>query len=262
MEYTIHPELPAVDIQRARAWYKATLGLDPVTVDGEPVPADADDDELLYDTGTATFGVYQSRHAGNNLATAARLVTDDFDAAHAELLANGVIFEEYPIEGNFDKDEHSMFTIHTRHVPSQRVMSIQRRLYGSETDAFVTEAKAAFAAQLDGLEPAGPFTLVFHGIVDADNDGPIEAMLGCSNEMQPTELIGVHTEPAHDEAYTIITKAQWGFPAILAAYDAVACSPESAARPGSPLSCREVYLAEPDEINNDEFICDIAFPLT
>jgi hypothetical protein len=56
-------------------------------------------------------------------------------------------------------------------------------------------------------------------------------------------------------------KAQWDFPAILAAYDAVAGSPEVAARPRSPLSCREVYLAEPDAIGDDDLICDIAFPL-
>jgi hypothetical protein len=58
-----------------------------------------------------------------------------------------------------------------------------------------------------------------------------------------------------------ITKAQWEYPAILAAYDAVACSPEVTARPGSRLSCREVYLSEPDAITDDELICDIAFPL-
>jgi catechol 2,3-dioxygenase-like lactoylglutathione lyase family enzyme len=107
VKYTIYPNLPAIDIQLASAWYKDKLGLDPVTVNGEPFDPDADHsyEEMLYDTGTAKFGVYQSRHAGKNLATAARLVTDDFDAVHAELQANGVVFEWYPIEGNFDEDE-------------------------------------------------------------------------------------------------------------------------------------------------------------
>lgn len=97
MNYTIHPELPAVDILRAKHWYKDKLGLDPVN-------ASPGDEELFYDTGSARFGVYQSRHAGKNLATAARLVTNDFDVVHAELRANGVVFEEYPVEGNFDED--------------------------------------------------------------------------------------------------------------------------------------------------------------
>lgn len=154
-----------------------------------------------------------------------------------------------------------MFSIQTRHVESQRMMSIQRRLHGSETDAFVAEAKASFAAHLDEIAPIGPFMLIFHGIVDDANDGPIEAVLGCPEGVQPNDIVGVRTEPAHDEAYTTITKAQWGFPAILAAYDAVGASPEAGARPDSTLSCREVYLAEPDEVSDDDPICDIAFPL-
>jgi hypothetical protein len=45
------------------------------------------------------------------------------------------------------------------------------------------------------------------------------------------------------------------------AYDAVACSPQATARPGSRLSCREVYLAEPESVGEDEPIWDIAYPL-
>jgi DNA-binding transcriptional MerR regulator len=159
------------------------------------------------------------------------------------------------------EEEHPMFPIQTRHVPAQRVMSVQRRLRAPETDPFVAEVKEAFADHLDGAPPAGPFTLIFHGVVDHESDGPLEAILACPDDVQATDLIGIRTEPAHDEAFTTITKAQWDFPAILVAYDAVACSPEVMARPGSRLSCREVYLAEPQAIDRDQLICDIAFPL-
>ena len=155
-----------------------------------------------------------------------------------------------------------MFAIHTRHVPACRVMSIQRRLHAHETDGFVREAKAAFREHLDGAEPTGPFTLIFHGIVSDESDGPLEAILGCPEDVAPTEIIGIRTEPEHDEAYTTITKAQWAYPAILAAYDAVACSPQVRARSASRLSCREVYRAEPDAIGEDDLVCDIAYPLT
>ncbi|MEP7113490.1 MAG: MerR family transcriptional regulator [Ilumatobacteraceae bacterium] len=155
----------------------------------------------------------------------------------------------------------AMFETQTRHVPATRVMSIQRRLHAHETDAFVAEAKAAFADHLSGQTATGPFTLIFHGVVDADSDGPIEATLPCADNVTPTDLVGIRTEPAHDEVYTTITKAEWEYPAILAAYDAVACCPEALARPGSQLSCREVYRAEPDEIGDADLICDIAFPL-
>lgn len=158
-------------------------------------------------------------------------------------------------------EEALMFPIHTRSVPARRVLSIQRRLHAAETDAFVAEAKATFNDALEGRPSTGPFTLIFHGIVDHESDGPIEAILGCPDDVQPDERVGIRTEPAHDEAYTTITKAQWAFPAILAAYDAVGCSAEAAARPGSPLSCREVYVAEPDDIGEDDLVCDIAFPL-
>ncbi|MEO6122496.1 MAG: MerR family transcriptional regulator [Ilumatobacteraceae bacterium] len=165
------------------------------------------------------------------------------------------------IHASITKEPHTMFEIKTRHVPATRVMSIQRRLHAHETDAFVAEAKAAFADLLSGQAATGPLTLIFHGVVDMDNDGPIEATLPCSDNVTPTELVGIRTEPAHDEVYTTITKAEWEYPAILAAYDAVACCPEALARPGSQLSCREVYCAEPDEIGDTDLICDIAFPL-
>ncbi len=159
------------------------------------------------------------------------------------------------------EEDQPMFPVQTRHVPAQRVMSIQRRLRAHETSAFVKEAKAAFRAHLAGTKPTGPFTLVFHGIVDNESDGPLEAMLGCPDDVTVSDVVGVRTEPAHDEAFTTITKAQWDYPAILAAYDAVACSPEVSERPKGRLSCREVYVAEPEDVGDDELICDVAFPL-
>jgi DNA-binding transcriptional MerR regulator len=158
-------------------------------------------------------------------------------------------------------EDFSMFVIQTRHVPAQRVMSIQRRLRVQEIAPFVREAKTAFADHLAGTNPTGPFTLIFHNKIDNESDGPLEAVLGCSDDVQVTDVIGIRTEPAHDEAFTSITKTQWDFPAILAAYDAVASSPEVSGRPRSPLSCREVYLAEPEAIGDDDLICDIAFPV-
>ncbi len=165
------------------------------------------------------------------------------------------------IQSIIREEDHHMFPILTRHVPAQRVMSIQRRLLADQTDEFIAEAKEKFAKHLGGRQPVGPFTVIFHGIVDYESDGPIEAVLGCPDEVEPSDEIGIRTEPAHDQAFTTITKTQWDFPAILAAYDAVAASPEATARPGSQQSCREVYLAEPDTLGPDELICDVAFPL-
>ncbi len=91
MEFRLYPQFPASDIDRARAWYSEKLGLDPVE-DGE---------ELFFDTGTAAFGVYPSDFAGTNKATYARLVVTDFDAARAEMLSRGVVFEDYDLGEDF-----------------------------------------------------------------------------------------------------------------------------------------------------------------
>jgi hypothetical protein len=158
-------------------------------------------------------------------------------------------------------DQH-LNALEKRHASRRSlVRHVRALLRAPETDTFVREAKAAFAAHLAGAPPAGPFTLIFHGVVDHESDGPVEAVLPCPAGTQASDLVGIRTEPAHDEAFTTITKAQWDYPAILAAYDAVACSPQAADRPRSPLSCREVYLAEPDAVGEADLICDIAFPL-
>lgn len=42
---------------------------------------------------------------------------------------------------------------------------------------------------LAGAEPTGPFMLFFHGPVSYESDGPLEVVLGCPDQIQPTELI-------------------------------------------------------------------------
>lgn len=159
------------------------------------------------------------------------------------------------------EEQDRMFEIKIRRVGPQRLMSIQRRQTAERTDAFAAEAKATFARHLDGRRPTGPFMLIFHGQVSEQADGPIEAALPVSDDIEPSDLVGIRSEPAHEQAYTTITKAQWAYPAILAAYDAVASSAAVRDQSASPLSCREVYLAEPEAIGEGDLICDIAFPL-
>lgn len=103
MDFIIYPELPAHDINRAARWYKEKLGLDPVLHGNEPIEPGTDqfESELLYDTGKAKFGVYESWAAGRNEATAARLVVDDFDSAFSELERRGVVFEAYDFGEEF-----------------------------------------------------------------------------------------------------------------------------------------------------------------
>ena len=92
MRFTLKFEFAAADLARATAWYSDVLGLEPADPDGE---------ELVYRVEGAVFGIYQSENAGTNKATAMRLVVDDFDAARAELLSKGVVFEEYDLGPDF-----------------------------------------------------------------------------------------------------------------------------------------------------------------
>lgn len=93
MEFTIKFELAASDVGRARAWYSAILGLEPVNPD--------EDEELLYRAAGTQFGIYPSDNAGTNKATAMRLIATDFDAFRADLLAKGVVFEDYDLGDDF-----------------------------------------------------------------------------------------------------------------------------------------------------------------
>lgn len=104
MQYVMIPQLAASDVTRARNWYLEKLGVEPVVANQEPYQPGQHietDTELYYDTGTAKFSIYRSDNAGTNLATAVRLVVDDFDAAHAELVSRGVVFEEYDVDEEF-----------------------------------------------------------------------------------------------------------------------------------------------------------------
>ena len=92
MEFTLKFELAASDLERAKTWYSTVLGLEPV---------DPESSEYVYTVGATTFGIYPSENAGTNKATSVRLVVDDFDAVRAELLAKGVVFEDYDLGEDF-----------------------------------------------------------------------------------------------------------------------------------------------------------------
>jgi catechol 2,3-dioxygenase-like lactoylglutathione lyase family enzyme/transposase-like protein len=79
--------LPASDIDRASAWYRDVLGLEPV--DTDPMG------NLWYEAGGSSFLLYPSEFAGTNKATAVTLKPEDFDAAIGYLRGKGVAFQEF-----------------------------------------------------------------------------------------------------------------------------------------------------------------------
>ena len=92
MEFTLEFNLAVSDLERAKTWYSEILGLKPIN---------PDDEELIYSAGGTHFCIYESENAGTNKATAARFIVKDFDAVRADLLAKGIVFEEYDLGDDF-----------------------------------------------------------------------------------------------------------------------------------------------------------------
>jgi predicted enzyme related to lactoylglutathione lyase len=89
-EHPIHAAIPAIDLERARAFYADKLGLTPTREE----PAG-----LVYVTpGGAWFRLYQTPYAGTAQHTIAGWEVEDIEAEVADLKARGVVFEEYHSE--------------------------------------------------------------------------------------------------------------------------------------------------------------------
>jgi catechol 2,3-dioxygenase-like lactoylglutathione lyase family enzyme len=82
--------LPAQDLERARAFYRDKLGLEPV----EERPGG-----LRYECGSGGFALFASAGAPSGAHTQMAFTVKDLDAVVTELRARGVVFEEYDFPG-------------------------------------------------------------------------------------------------------------------------------------------------------------------
>jgi catechol 2,3-dioxygenase-like lactoylglutathione lyase family enzyme len=82
--------LPAQDLDRARAWYRDMLGLE---------PSETREGGLLYRMGDGEFALFASAGAPSGQHTQMGFEVDDIRAAVAELKARGVVFEDAGIPG-------------------------------------------------------------------------------------------------------------------------------------------------------------------
>ena len=84
-------------------------------------------------------------------------------------------------------DESSMYDVHVRHIPARRVMILQRRVFQPDLQRFILDTWDEFNKHLGGEQPTGEFTVIYHGRVEQDLDGPVEAIMGCPNRFnRPT----------------------------------------------------------------------------
>jgi predicted enzyme related to lactoylglutathione lyase len=88
----VEANIPAADLNRARAFYSEKLGLSPV--------AEFGGEALRYQTDNGTFfNVYKTEYAGQAGHTIAQWHVDDVDQEVRDLLAKDVVFEVYDMPG-------------------------------------------------------------------------------------------------------------------------------------------------------------------
>ena len=88
------------DLDRARAFYSDTLGLELAEQARANMP-------LVYKTGATRLVVYPSKEAGTNRANAVVWgVGDELDSIVSALQSKGVQFEQYPEIGKLDGNVH------------------------------------------------------------------------------------------------------------------------------------------------------------
>jgi predicted enzyme related to lactoylglutathione lyase len=87
----VHANVPASDLQRARAFYTQTLGLTPSAEDAYTI---------TFPTPSGSwFQVYETSYAGTGKHTIAQWDVDDLAGAVAELRDRGVAFQHYDMPG-------------------------------------------------------------------------------------------------------------------------------------------------------------------
>lgn len=151
-----------------------------------------------------------------------------------------------------------MFDVQVREAPAQRVVTEQANLTVDKLDGWIADTLYRHHLAITAAGgTAGHPAIIFHGEVNHDSDGPVEAIVPFEAD-NPVDA-ATRVDPARREAFVTITKAQLEFPAVLEAYDAVAAwIVQHGRQVGSP---REIYFANAKTASDDDLVCDIAFPI-
>jgi DNA-binding transcriptional MerR regulator len=143
--------------------------------------------------------------------------------------------------------EEPMYDVLTKRLPEQAYVSRSKRVYVRDLEPFITSTFSELGAEW-GKEPA-PFVL-YHGPVNAEEDGPIEVCVPKAG--------GERRLAAGEVAFTHISGSQCNFPEILGAYESVyRWAKEHGREPDGPP--REIYFCDLEQ--NEELRMEIALPL-
>jgi catechol 2,3-dioxygenase-like lactoylglutathione lyase family enzyme len=104
-DHRAYPTIPASNMQRAKAWYKDKLGLE---------PAEEHPTGTIYRLADGTgFQLYQTQYAGTAKNTLMFFTSDNVQRDMKELREHGVRFEDYDMPGL--KTENGMATMEGYH---------------------------------------------------------------------------------------------------------------------------------------------------
>ncbi len=168
------------------------------------------------------------------------------------------------LQGRMRGEEPTVYDVKVRSMPERALVSINRHVDASETEAFFGEAFSRLRACGPGLEgiPGVPF-LVFYGEVSADSDGPIELcrpVASAASAPEPNGGIQRRVEAAHDEAYIRLALKEMGWPALLPACDALErWTKQNGREPAGVL--RQVLIADQRTATPETLVCDLSVPL-
>ena len=158
--------------------------------------------------------------------------------------------------------------IHTRTVPARKLAVIGKEVFQPELEQFIMSSfheLFSWAERHPGLRalnttPEDPTYVVFHGPITPDQSSLAEVCIVIDGPAEPEGDIVLKVEAEHLEVYTDVTREGLEFPAILAAYDAVAMWVTQHGAPLASMPSREVYVADVIQAPMGTVVASVAFP--
>jgi DNA-binding transcriptional MerR regulator len=113
--------------------------------------------------------------------------------AHQRQLAEHLRIRLAGDEGGYD-----MYEILERDVPEQRFLTEQRHVLVQDLPGWLATSIGRLIESADSFGgQAGPTTVIYHGEVNEDSDGPVEACVPIAPDQEVTGSVPSRVEPAH-----------------------------------------------------------------
>jgi DNA-binding transcriptional MerR regulator len=242
-----------------------------------PAQVDPDSGYRWYDTGQAEQArlIVSLRQLGVPLARIVTMVDADPAVAADQVAAfwAEVEFEQHGrralagfLVDSLRGKRPERYDVEVRDLPTRQLLCLRRHVTPEELvlagrDFIVRRMKEAGVPRLDGIAGA-PF-VIYHGMVTADSDGPIEWCRPVP-DAQADEIAAsfpdlvLRTEPAHEEAFVHRPSAQSDLEAWLVTQSLAAWAVEHGRQPAEGV--RVVLLPRPVPDGTGP-ACDIAIRL-